>query len=80
MIRNYTFKTNYDNSITYRVTGDYSAKYYFADIVDLTGTKKCSFQITVTYASGTNKSTIILSLSKTNTNLFLTSDSIVFGS
>jgi len=64
-IRYYILRTNYDWNITYRVTGDYSAKNFYFDITAGDGTKLFAASIPKTYSSGTGKTTLVISITKT---------------
>lgn len=67
-LRRKTILTNYDFSITYRFTGDYSTKNWYADLTAGDDTTLMSFAIAKSYAAGTDKTTLILSLTKVQVN------------
>jgi hypothetical protein len=64
IIRYKTLKTNYDKTLTYRISGDYSDKDFFMDICNSENTKLFSATISLTYAEATDKTTIVILISK----------------
>lgn len=60
--REYSLKTNYDFSVTYRITGDYTGKNLYADVTNGNDTKILSFSITKLLSEG--KTYITLKLTK----------------